>query len=248
MPQKPKTPTDLIQELMLELGRFSGLLHAAKEACREKYREQESEPRNRLRILIDGLMALLARDAQERVATITEATSYQIGLSVSFVRTHFVASNLIMNGDVIEGFILVRKQLESLARMNELDSRPLERLHGRTPNIQNALKQGAGRIYGALSEVAHFSTPRVTELLHVIEEDERVGPSVLNVYSEQAGGCMDLLQFIAIYYLVWQVEKFKEWYPNLDHTDRVNALAVAVGTALEAGVIHESEEAKNAAT
>lgn len=135
---------DLIKKLMGQLGEFAGKLHQAREACRSKYRVEEPEPRNRLRIMIDGLMALLADAVTTPIANVTESSSYQITLSASFIRTHFLACDMIINGDVVEAFVLTRKQLESLARLNELDSKPLAKLYGKTPNIQNALKGGAG--------------------------------------------------------------------------------------------------------
>lgn len=54
---------------------------------------------------------------------------------------------------------------------------------------------------------------------------------------------MDLCQFVAIYFQLWMVEKLKEWYPSVDHTDLLRVFMVVVGTALEAGVIQEAENA-----
>jgi hypothetical protein len=233
----------LIEKLMRHLGEFGGKLHEAREKCRQEYRRAEPEPRNRLRIMIDGLMAMLADTVRTPIAGVTETSSYQISLSASFIRTHFVACDLIMNGDVVEAFVLVRKQLESLARLNELDSKPLAKLHGKTPNIQNALQGGAGRIYGDLSEIAHFATPRVAEFLHVFENGSAIGPSLLSVYSERAQACMDLCQFFAIYFQLWLIEKLKEWYPSKNHSELIKALSLTIANALDAGVIQESEKA-----
>jgi hypothetical protein len=177
------------------------------------------------------------------IADVNERSSYQINLSASFIRTHFLACDMIMNGDVVEAFVQVRKQLESLARLNELDSKPLAKLHKRTPNIQNALKGGAGRIYGDLSEIAHFSTPRVADFLHIIERGEATGPSLMNVYSERAVACMDMCQFITLYFQMWMVEKLKGWYPDRSYDDLERRLTVSIVTALEAGVIKRDENA-----
>ena len=232
----------LIERLMGPLGEFGGKVHEAQERCREKYRRIEPEPRNRLRIMIDGLMAMLAEAVTTPIASVNEVISYQISLSASFIRTHFVLSDLILEGHVVEAFVLLRKQLETLARLNELDSKPLAKLHGKPPNIQNALQGGAGRIYGDLSEVSHFATPRVGELLHIIENGPAFGPSLLPVYSEQVQGCMDLCQFIAIYFELFMIEKLKDWYTTKDRTDLVQALNLTIANALEAGVIREPED------
>ena len=233
---------ELVEKLMWHLGEFVGRLHEERENCRTKYRVAEPEPRNRLRIMVDGLMALLANAVRTPIAKVTDSASYQITLSASFIRTHYLACDLAMNGDVVEAFTLVRKQLESLARLNELDSKPLAKLHGRTPNIQNALWAGAGRMYGDLSEIAHFATPRVAELLHVFEQGPATGPSLHSVYSEWAVACMDVNQFVAIYFQMWMVDRLDEWYPSRDHTDLVRTLGLAIATALEAGVIRECDE------
>jgi hypothetical protein len=240
-PESGTPVQQLIKKLMWHLGEFGGKLHEAREKCRAQYRSAEPEPRNRFRIMIDGLMALLADAVRTPIANVTESSSYQITLSASFIRTHFVITDLAMNGDVVETFVLVRKQLESLARLNELDAKPLAKLRGKTPNIQNALRGGAGRIYGDLSEIAHFATPRVAEFLHVIERGPATGPSLLSVYSERAVACMDLCQFVALYFQMWMIEKLKEWYPSKDNADLMTTLGITIGNALEAGVIREAE-------
>jgi hypothetical protein len=43
-------------------------------------------------------------------------------LVTSYVRTHFIVTDLILNGDLVEAVTLIRKQLESVARLNELES------------------------------------------------------------------------------------------------------------------------------
>ena len=234
---------ELVMRMMNTLGEFAGALEAAREKCRQQYRVAEPEPRNRLRICIDGLMALLANSVRMPIATVTESSSYQITLSASFIRTHFLACDMIMNGDVVEAFVLIRKQLESLARLNELDSKPFAKFHGKTPNIQNALKGGAGRIYGDLSEISHFATPRVAEFLNVIERGEATGPSIPNVFSERAIACMDICHFITLYFEMWMVDKLKEWYPDRDYKNIGILLGLAISTALEAEVIKENENA-----
>ena len=87
---------------------------------------------------------------------------------ISYVRTHFIVTDLILNGDLVEAVTLIRKQLESVARLNELDQRPLHKLEGKTPNIRMFFEHGGGEMYGHLSEVAHFSKPRVSELMRGI--------------------------------------------------------------------------------
>jgi hypothetical protein len=87
---------------------------------------------------------------------------------------------------------LIRKQLESLARLHELDQKPLEKVEGRTPNVGMFFRHGGGEMYGQLSEVAHFSKPRVAELMHVFQDGTRIGPSLHPVFTEYSFACLDM--------------------------------------------------------
>lgn len=151
---------------------FQGRSLAARELSREQFRRSEPEQNNVLRILIDGQIGLVGEKITGSIKETSPTISYQITVSASFVRTHFLVNDFILNGDLVEAMTLIRKQLESLARLHELDSAPLLKLSGKVPNIKNVLKGAAGKIYGDLSEVAHFSTPRVAELLHIVERGE----------------------------------------------------------------------------
>ena len=151
--------TDALGRMLRVTSEFQGQSMEAREKAREEFRDQEREDDNVMRILIDGQMAGVIEKMMYPILIVDEALSYQLSVSASFMRTHFIISDLIMGGDLIEAITLIRKQLESLARLNEIDSAPLEKLYGRTPNISSVLKAGRGQIYGQLSEVAHFSKP-----------------------------------------------------------------------------------------
>jgi hypothetical protein len=96
-------------------------------------------------------------------------------------------------------------------------------------------------MYGDLSEVAHFSTARVAELLHVFERGELTGPSLLPVYSERSGACMDMDHFVSVYFIAWMVEKLPAWYPGFNNEERKELLGRAVVLALEVGVLRKPE-------
>lgn len=217
---------------------FQGESHHAREKCRERYRREERNEDNILRILIDGQIGRIAYQVTEKVKKPTKASSYQIGVSASFIRTHFLVSDLALNGDLIEAITLVRKQLECVARLHELDAKPLETLSGRVPNIGAVLKGGSGRVYGDLSEVAHFSTARVAELMHVVEEGEFYGPSLYPTFTENAAAVFDLAHFVSIYFLGWAIEKLPTWYPSYDQASAKALLGETMRTALDAGVVH----------
>ena len=89
---------------------------------------------------------------------------YRMVLIASFIRTHFVILDLIESSDLIEAATLIRKQIELLARFNELDSKDIEELCGKVPNVKNV---NIGATYGALSEIAHSAKFEPLSLLGV---------------------------------------------------------------------------------
>ena len=64
-----------------------------------------------------------------------EKLQYKMLLMVSFMRTHICACEHIINSENIEGVTLLRKQLELIARMREVDAEDLEKIYNRTPNV-----------------------------------------------------------------------------------------------------------------
>lgn len=89
---------------------------------------------------------------------------YYTGLVTSFLRTQLSVVDAIRDSEVIDGTTLLRKQLEAVARLRELDTVPVDELKKRTPNI-SVLKSGVKGLYGSYSEIAHSSAKRHFELL-----------------------------------------------------------------------------------
>lgn len=221
---------------------FQARTTKARERCREEYRKVEKEMENTLRITIDGLLSCLAEKITKKIENVTPEISYQLGVSASFIRSHFLIFDFVLEGCLLEATVLIRNQLESLARLIELDSKPLQKLEGKVPNIQNVLKGPAGKMYGHLSEVAHFSKPRVCELLHVFDDGDRVGPSLFPVYNERNFACFDMNCFVDVYFLAWLVDKLPTWYPEYDNSKEKELLYHSIDLALKCGVIQIPEE------
>jgi len=231
-----------VKDLLPAACDFQGESMKARESAREEFRRIETEPENVLRIIIDGLVAQLASNMTNKIEETDEKTSYQISLVTSYIRTHYIINDMILDGDIVEATTLIRKQLESLTRMNELDSKSLLKLFKKTPNVINFFKKPGKKIYPHLSEVAHFATPRVGELLHVLEDGELLGPSLHPQYVKAAHGCFDLQAFVTIYFLFWLIGKQESWYPEIDTKDDMAVLYSIFQTALETGVIVNNDE------
>lgn len=232
-----------IRELLPAACEFQGESMRAREIAREEYRKAETQEENILRISIDGLLAKLASNMKNKIENADDKTSYQISLVTSYVRSHYIINEMILDSDIIEATTLIRKQLESLTRIHELDKNPLLKLLKKTPNVINCFKSVGKKIYPHLSEIAHFATPRVGELLHVVEDGDLVGPSLHPRYTKSAHGSFDLHALISIYFLFWLIEKQKSWFPNIDSTSNMRVLYTTFQIALESGVISDKEAA-----
>ena len=232
-----------IRELLPAACEFQGESMRAREIAREEYRRAETQEENILRISIDGLLAQLASNMKNKIENTDDKTSYQISLVTSYIRSHYLINDMILDGDIIEATTLIRKQLESLTRIHELDTNPLAKLLKKTPNVINCFKSVGKKIYPHLSEIAHFATPRVGELHHVVEDGDQVGPSLHPRYTKSAHGSFDLQALVSIYFLFWLIEKQKSWFPKIDSTSNMAVLYTTFQTALDSGVISDVETA-----
>lgn len=232
-----------IRELLPAACEFQGDSMRAREIAREEYRKAETQEENILRISIDGLLAQLASNMANKIENTDDKTSYQISLVTSYIRSHYLINDMILDSDIVEATTLIRKQLESLTRIHELDKNPLLKLLKKTPNVINCFKSVGKKIYPHLSEIAHFATPRVGELLHVVEDGDLVGPSLHPRYTKSAHGSFDLNALVSIYFLFWLIEKQKSWFPNIDSISNMKLLYTTLQIALDSGVISDGEPA-----
>jgi len=228
-----------IEGALQKLAEYQGQLPGSREAARKAYLSSETKEVNLLRGDIDMLIALLVTTVNKPIARVDESGEYQISVSASYIRSHFLINDLIMNGDLQEGAILIRKQIESVARLNELDVKPLDRLLTKTPNLKACFKNGEGRIYSSLSEAAHFGDSRIAELLTVSEDPSR-GVAVVSVYptyNAHAHTCFQMQLVAALYFYGWMVAKLHDWYPNESFTFELEIYALTLSSADKAGII-----------
>jgi len=232
---------DKVEELLKVACEFQGKSLESRQRASKEYRKNETDSESAIRVILDGLMAKLAYNMQNKVEDTNEKISYQISLSSSYVRTHYVVNDLILNGDLVEATTLIRKQLESLARLHEIDNKPLQKLIRKTPNVINTLKGVGKGAYPHLSEIAHFASPKAGDLLHVINDGEMTGPSMLPIYTELSHGCFDLQVLVTIYFLFWFIQKQTEWYEWFDGKEEETILFHAFQVALDSDVIRKNE-------
>ena len=227
-----------IQELLEAACEFQGLSMQSRNQASEKYRKEETDEHHFIRIVIDGLIVRLAHNMKEKVKDTNEKISYQVSLSASYLRTHFIINDMILHSDLVEANTLLRKQLECLTRLHELDSKPLQKLTRKTPNVINTFRKMGKETYPHLSEIAHFASPNAGELLHILEQEgDLVGPSMMPVYTKAAHACFELQALVSFYFLFWFIGKQRIFYETFDGKAEERLLIAAFETALEAGVI-----------
>lgn len=131
---------------------------------------------------------------------------YTADLLTSFVRSHFIAIDLIAGGELIEAATLVRKQMELLARLNELSRvTTLERLLRRTPNI-SALQGPLKKIYGLYSEIAHSSEAEWLRLLGTVEYRGKNTTPLFPHFSDDAYISLQHLALCVFEFFLWSHE------------------------------------------
>ena len=202
-----------VEELLTSACDFQADSERARVKARDAYRQKEPEQHNVFRITLDGLIVRTSKQLLNKFDNTTDKISYQLSLSASFVRTHFIINDMILNGDLIEAFTLIRKQLEALTRLHEIDEKPLLKLLKKTPNVINLFGEGGKKLYPTLSEIAHSATPRVGELLTIETfDDGRTGPSLHPAYNIDALACYDRHAYVSIYFVFWFIEFLKKIY------------------------------------
>ncbi|MBR9859986.1 hypothetical protein GYB22_04430 [bacterium] len=210
----------------------------ARDLAYKRYRKLEPEPHNRFRVTLDGLIGRTIMQLRHKIDSTNDKISYQISIAISFVRTHFLLNELILNGELIESYTLIRKNFESATRLNEIDKNPLQKLLKKTPNVINIFGVSGKRLYPDLSEIAHFGTPRVGELLSIDSaNDGRVGPSLIPIHSEHGIECYNRHAFVSIYFVFWLIQFLKKVYPEYDSTDDDQAFMFVISAAEECNIL-----------
>lgn len=228
-----------VEELMRTACDFQADATIAREQTKETYRKAEPPEHNSFRITLDGLIARTIQQLANKIDNPTEKISYQISLAISFVRTHFIINDMIMYGDLIEAFTLIRKNFESVTRLHEIDNNPLLKLQKKTPNVINIFKEGGKQLYPTLSEIAHFGTSRVGELLTInSHEDGRMGPSLHPAYNVDALACYDRHAYVSIYFTFWLIQFLKTVYGDKYDQDKdETTFFIMTSIAEDSGII-----------
>lgn len=214
-------------------------------ASKQAYFVSEIEKHKHLRVAIDAAVAdIVSKLGHIQIRNHTKVISYQIGIIAAYIRTHHVLSSTIHNGNLLDAIILIRKQMELLARFKELDHLPLRQLVGKTPNIKWLKLQDSGKAYGFYSRYAHFSDPSATEMLGVtVGSDESIGsPHIFPVFHENAYEFFLTQSVLNIYFISAVLNKLTKWDPDLDDSGIMTFGSRATMLATELEILEVSDK------
>lgn len=163
---------------------------------------------------INELVAHVTLFASGRDMTKIDNGLYIADLMVSFCRSHFIVSDLINQGELIEAATLIRKQMELLSRLNELtNGLGMEKLLNRTPNLKH-LQTQLKRLYAAYSEIAHSSNP---EILHLLGRKEMGEGYFTPLYPEFSDNVLISFQHLigtALEFYVWCTDLYDQHFED----------------------------------
>ncbi|WP_312901509.1 hypothetical protein [Chryseobacterium taichungense] len=195
---------EIVADYMEEISNFIINSEKSREGSEEQYKlaEAEIEKLPDFKLILDGLMLTISRNFHTPVKNLDDNISYQIGVSASYIRTHFLINNLIMSGDIIEASTLIRKQLEALTRLIELEKKEVSKLEKKTPNVNNVFNNTTKELYRQLSEIAHSGSNNVINLIsHFDEGHNRAEASIYPKFTSHSLECYKFHCFIALGFL-----------------------------------------------
>jgi hypothetical protein len=132
--------------------------------------------------------------------------SYYVGLLAAYVRTQGIVLDLARDSEVLDGTTLLRRQLELVARLRELDSTDdASSLRGRTPNVR-ALRTNIRGLYGGYSEIAHSSVEHVFDLLGSGEPGAEQWVSMYPKFSLNSHVLLHNAAMVHLEFLLWMKE------------------------------------------
>ncbi len=188
-----------------------------REICQTKFLS-ENEDINLLTSSTNELVASLTLFLNEVDISHIINGQYQIDLMVSFCRSHLISSDLILAGELIEAAVITRKQIELVARLNEISQRQdIESIIRRTPNVGH-LKTSLNSLYGIYSEVSHSASEKVMQLLGSTENEKSRDTNLYPEFQRNSYKSMHHLVATACEYYLWCVSFFEANFQNYDGT------------------------------
>ncbi len=144
-----------------------------------------------------------------------EDLQYKLLLAVSFMRTHVCVCEHIFNSENVEAAILMRKQLELIARMREVEVKDLESLYEKVPNV--VFGRPMNNLYGILSKITHNADLESLDMLGYRMDDETHKQfSLYPIYNENTIYSFDIAIGLFLMFVMESIFLQKQLFPDYD--------------------------------
>ncbi len=185
------------------------LNQARNDTSREFFAANEDYAR-----LVDLICETTFSQALQIENTVT-LTKYQHALLASFVRSTVVSVELIIKSELLEAVTILRKQVELLARLYELENKEFSKLSGKTPNLA-ALRTKIKRLYSPFSEGAHSATYGSMSLLGFYENTTRRAHLFYPEFTENTEIILENWVFVFLEFTIWVLDFKTAHFENYD--------------------------------
>lgn len=223
---------DIIESYMEEVSNFINNSDKSREHSQKQYKLAEDKIPKLLdfKLMMDGLIVTVSKNFHAPATNLNDNIYYQIALSASYIRTHFLINYLVKSGDVIEAATLIRKQLEALTRLIELDSKEISKLEKKTPNVNNVFNNSTKDLYKQLSEIAHSGSNKVTDMIsHFVEDRNRGEAYIYPQFSPHSLECYKFHAFIAMVFLGYFIKfAMKVYEDNYQYEEDIKVFLTLV--------------------
>lgn len=142
-----------------------------------------------------------------------EELQYKLLLTVSFMRTHICVCEHIFNSENVEAAILMRKQLELIARIREVEVKDFGSLYDKVPNV--VFGRPMNSLYGILSKIAHNADLESLDMLGFRMEDENHKQiCVYPIYNANTIYSFDVAIGLFLMFMVEAIFLQKQMFPD----------------------------------
>jgi len=185
---------------------------------------------NNLVIHINELVASLTLFFSGKNLRKIENGLYYGDLVVSYCRSHFIISDLLVGGELVEAGTLIRKQMELLSRLNELSKGvEVEKLIKKTPNLKN-LKSEIRRFYSDYSEIAHSASPEIMQLLGSKDIDDKTYTVLYPEFQENSFVVLQHHAGCSFEFYIWCVNFLTDNFQEYDDSTDTDLFKIAFDT------------------
>lgn len=145
---------------------------------------------------------------------------YIADLLVSFCRTYFISVDLMLNGEIFEAGVLVRKQIELLSRLHEFEENPdYNKLLKKTPNIKH-IHPELRKQYSKYCEIAHSSTSEIMNLFGISRFDDSGFTPLYPEFQQNLYVCLNHIVLTVAEFYAWCLkfftQHFDQYTPEVD--------------------------------